>query len=291
MQNPGGFVQQPCNKCGTIVWISPMAGVGYCPSCHAPNQIAPGGAAAQGSAPALGGPPGGPPAPGMGAGMPTPGFPMATPGFPVGKIIGAVAGAIGIMVLSIGGYFVKTALFGAGGKNSVGYAQLGIDPAHADPDKVITSVSGLATKWKKDAAFWSANFQYVGADGTLDLSKGGANVQYVSMNNAKSAAKSVNQDSIKDFDFGPSGVRFNSTRGTAGGKPWAQTAHAPPSPACGIKQLVEKLKPRGLVPGKTVRVTFDPSSIAMPSELSWRVVSEELKIDSHYSIATCALTK
>lgn len=283
MQNPGGFVQQPCSKCGTIVWISPMAGVGYCPSCHTPNQIAPGGAQAGAPSAAPGVP--------MGvAGVPG-GFPMTTPGFPVMKVIGAVAGAIGIAVLSIGGYFVKTALFGAGGKGNIGYAQLGISPDHADPDAMITSVSGLATRWKKDAAFWSANFQYVGADGHLDLSKGGANVQYVSMNSAKSAAKSVNKDSIKDFDFGGSGVRFNSMRGTAGGKPWSANSKSPPLPTCGIKQLVEKLKPRGLVPGKVVRITFDPSSIAMPAELSWRVVSEELKIDSHYSIATCAQTK
>lgn len=288
MQNPGGFVQQPCGKCGTIVWISPMAGVGYCPSCHTPNQLAPGAAAAAQGAPAA---PGMPPGAGAPAFVPTPGIPIATPGFPVGKIIGAVAGAVGIAVLSIGGYFAKTALFGAGGKGNIGYAQLGIDPDRADPDRMITSVAGLATKWKKDASFWSVNLQYVGADGLVDLNKGGASVQYVSMNSARSAAKSINQDSIKDFDFGPSGVRFNSTRGTAGGKPWSQNAKAPPTPACGIKQLVEKLKPRGLAPGKTVRVTFDPSSIAMPAELSWRVVSDELKIDSHYSIATCAQTK
>jgi hypothetical protein len=273
-QNPGGFVQQPCSKCGTVVWISPAAGVGYCPSCHTPNQIA---AGAGGAAPGV--------TPGA---MP---FPVATPGFPVMKIVGIVAGAIALTVLSVGGYFVKTALFGAGGKGNIGYAQLGIDPKSADPDAMITSVSGLATKWKKDAAFWSASFQYVGADGRLDLSKGGATVQYVSLNSAKSAAKSVNKDAIKDFDFAANGVRFNSMRGTAGGKPWPQNAKSPPLPTCGIKSLVEKLKPRGLVPGKTVRITFDPTSIAMPAELSWRVVSEELKIDSHYSIATCAQTK
>lgn len=46
------FVQIPCVKCGATVWISPAAGVGYCPSCHTPNSMPAGGAPqAQAAAP------------------------------------------------------------------------------------------------------------------------------------------------------------------------------------------------------------------------------------------------
>ncbi len=45
------FVQIPCVKCGATVWISPAAGVGYCPSCHTPNSM-PAGGAPQAAAPA-----------------------------------------------------------------------------------------------------------------------------------------------------------------------------------------------------------------------------------------------
>jgi hypothetical protein len=44
--NQTPFVQVPCVKCGNIVWISPAAGTGYCPSCQTPNQL-PQGAAPQ----------------------------------------------------------------------------------------------------------------------------------------------------------------------------------------------------------------------------------------------------
>jgi hypothetical protein len=283
MQGMHGFVQTPCVKCGTTVWISPAAGVGYCPSCQTPNQI-PAGAGAQ-----AGGVPGGAP-----AGSPQAAFQAAAMGgggFPVGKVIGIVAGAIALTVGSIGFYFVKSALFGSGGKGHIGYAQMGIDPKKADPDKLITSVSGLAQKWKKDATWWSINLQTVGADGNADCSGGGCVVQYASLKSASSAATSVNKDSIKDFSFGPKEVNFAGTRGTAGGKPWKEPK-APPTPGCGIKQLVEtQLKAKGLTGSKTVRVTFDASSGFGPSEWSWRVVGQDPKIDSYFSLATCAQTK
>ncbi|MGE3672339.1 MAG: hypothetical protein AB7K71_21900, partial [Polyangiaceae bacterium] len=44
-----GFVQVPCSKCGTTVWISPQAGMGICPSCHTQNNLP------QGAAPQAGG--------------------------------------------------------------------------------------------------------------------------------------------------------------------------------------------------------------------------------------------
>ena len=43
--NQTPFVQVPCVKCGNIVWISPAAGTGYCPSCQTPNQLPQGAAA------------------------------------------------------------------------------------------------------------------------------------------------------------------------------------------------------------------------------------------------------
>src|SRR6185369_14210542 len=81
--NQGQFAQVPCVRCGTVVWISPAAGMGYCPKCQTPNQLPPGGAQAAGppmggygqpgapqmgapGAPQMGGAPGGPPMGGYG---------------------------------------------------------------------------------------------------------------------------------------------------------------------------------------------------------------------------------
>ena len=81
--NQAPFVQLPCVKCGATVWISPAAGMGYCPSCQTPNQLPPGGAAAapMGAPGGYGPPPGGAPmgAPG-GYGPPPGGAPMGAPG-------------------------------------------------------------------------------------------------------------------------------------------------------------------------------------------------------------------
>jgi hypothetical protein len=207
------------------------------------------------------------------------------------KLVGLIIGAVVLIILGVAGNYARRSFFGPGGRGTAGYGQLGINPSKGDGDKMMTSVSGFAMGWKRDAVWWGLNYTYVGPDGTMDLNKGSATVEYASLSSAKSLAKSVNQDSLKEFSFGPSGVRFNTTRGVRDPKTWAN-ATAPALPTCGIKQLAKALGDRGLVAGKTVRITYDQQfAFAAPAEPSWHVLGEDPKIDAYFSMATCAQTK
>ncbi len=205
------------------------------------------------------------------------------------KVIGLVGGVVVLGVLGIVGNYARTPFFGSG-RGTAGYGQLGIDPKRADGDLMMTSVAGLATRWKSDAVWWGLTYSYVGPDGTMDLSNGGAVVQYASLSSAKSYAKSVNQDAIKEFRFGATQVTFNTMTGARDPKSWAN-AVAPARPACTIKQVAQALASKGLVKGKTVRIMYDVQfAFAAPIEPSWHVVGEDPKIDAYYSMATCAQT-
>lgn len=209
-------------------------------------------------------------------------------GSPRAKIVGGVAAALVVTVAAVGWSMFKRDMFGAGGKGNIGYGQLAIDPKKADGDAMMTSVAGLATKWKRDAVWWGVNYQAVHGDGTVDLERG-AKVEYASLGAARSLAKSVNQDSIKEFSFGPTGVNFSRMTGVRDPKQWAD-AQAPAMPACGIKQLAQSLQSRGLTGSKTVRITYD-QQFAGPSEPSWHVMGEDPPINGYFSMATCAPVK
>lgn len=273
-----GFVQVPCVKCGTIVWIAQATGSGYCPSCHTPNTLQAGAAPQQ-----MGGAPGGQPQ----YGMPQQQYaaPMAMPssGFPIGKLIGGVFGALVIGALSIGGWWAKTYFFGGGGKGKVGWGQLKMDSSKPDGDLMMTSISGAATKWKKDAIWWSTNYQAVRADGTVDVTKG-AQVEYISPSKVSSASKKVREDSIKKFVFSKTGVDFS--------KKWNATNQwknvtPPAQPTCTIKQLAQKLAAeKGLTGEKTVRISYDPQF--QRGTQAWRVIGKDPAIDAEFSMTDCA---
>lgn len=277
MQGAPGFVQQPCRNCGTVVYIAQVTGMGICPSCHQQNNLAAGAA-----------PPAGAPAPG-GYGMPqAQGYPQM-PQMQMGggggamKMFGAAGGAIVLAILAVGGWYAKSYFLGGGGKGKIGYGSLSIDPKKADGDKMITSVSGLATKWQKDAVWWGVNYQAVKADGTVILDKG-AEVEYVSVSKVQSASSSVRKDSIKKFQFGPSAVDY--------GKQWDATNQwknviPPGTPKCSLKQVATALAGKGLTGEKTVRITFDPQfqNVNVPT---WHVIGEDPKIDAYYSMADCS---
>ena len=125
-------------------------------------------------------------------------------------------------------------------------------------------------------------------DGIVDLEKG-ATVTYASLSSAKSLAKSVNQDSLKEFSFGPTGVNFSRMTGVLNPKQW-QDAEVPAQPRCTIKDLTKALQSKGLTGKKTVRITYD-QQFGGPSEPSWRVMGEDPKMDAYFSMATCAPTK
>jgi hypothetical protein len=146
-------------------------------------------------------------------------------------------------------------------------------------------VSKQASKWKRDAVFWSLNYQAVRADGTVDVSKG-AEVVYVSPNASGSHAKSVRNDSIKKFGFSASGVSFKSKWG------WndvVEGIEAHPAPTCKVKDVVALLVKQGVLSGnKTVRITFDPK---FADYYAWRVLGSDPKIDALYSWDDCSPIK
>jgi len=277
-----GFNQVPCPKCGQVVMVAQATGTGY---CRCGNQVSAGGA--PGAPPPMGGTPG---MPGMGMpGMPRMGFPQAgAGGSPRMKIFGAIGLAVVAIVAGSIWTAFKRDMFGAGGRGNIGYGQLSVDPKKADGDVMMTSVAGLATKWKRDAVWWGVNYQAVRPDGTVDLERG-ATVTYASLSSAKSLAKSVNKDSLKEFAFGATGVNFSRMTGVLDAKQWAN-AEPPAMPQCSLKQLTKQLAAKGLTGTKTVRITYD-QQFGGPSEPSWRVLGEDPKMDSYFSMATCAPTK
>jgi hypothetical protein len=265
--------------------VAQATGTGF---CRCGNQVSSGAGGAPGAGPAGAG--SGMQGGGM-PGMPRMPFPqVGAGGSPRAKIFGAVG--VAVVVLVGGGAWTafKRDMFGAGGKGNIGYGQLSIDPKKPDGDAMRLSVAGLATKWKRDAVWWGLNYLSVHPDGTVDLDKG-ATVTYASLSSAQSLAKSVNKDSLKEFSFGPAGVNFNRMTGVLDPTKWAN-ATAPAQPGCTIKKLTQVLAAKGLTGSKTVRITYDQQfAFAGPAEPSWRVMGDDPKIDSYFSMATCAQTK
>lgn len=305
-----GFAQVPCPKCRSIVYVAPQAGFGVCPSCHTQVAMPPGGAQPPGAQPPgmqpmggqppgmqpMGGqPPGGQPpgmqpmgAPPMGGqpmgGMQIPQMGMGAVAFTPpskGRMFLGVAGAILVALASSGFYFAKSKLMGPG-KFKANYSAVGLDADKADADKMITSVAGLAKKWRSDAIWWSVNFQEVHADGTVNVSNG-AVVEYISPSRVGSAAKKVRQDGIKKFQFGPSVIDYTQQWDAL--NQW-KGVEEPTAPSCGIRELMKKLGPKGLKGDKTVRVTFDPQWDWGEDQV-WHVIGTDPKIDARYSMKNC----
>ena len=279
--NIPGFTQVPCPRCGQPVMVAQATGTGFCRCGNQVSAGGPPGAQPPGAAPAMGGMPG----------MPRMPFPqVGEGGSPKAKIFGAIGVAVVLIIAGGAWTAFKQDMFGAGGRGNIGYGQLSIDPKKADGDTMMLSVAGLATKWKRDAVWWGVNYQAVHADGTVDLEKG-ATVTYASLSSAQNLAKSVNKDSLKEFAFGPTGVNFSRMTGVLDAKKWAN-ATAPAQPRCTIKQLAQSLGAKGLTGSKTVRITYDQQfAFAGPAEPSWRVMGDDPKMDSYFSMATCAPTK
>ena len=220
------------------------------------------------------------PAPPPGMSMPAAGYGMSKK-----KIASMVAGAIGIAVLSGGGYFVKKKFFGGKGKAS--YAKLEIDPKRAEPDHLIATVSGLAHKWRRDAVWWAINVHNVRVDGTVDLTSHGAEVTYISPHHVQSMSKKLRKNSIKKFSFGARGVNYLKKYDAP--QRWENLTA--PEPSCAIKDLVEMLKSRGFAGDKKVRISYDPKFAFSTAAPSWRVFSDNPELDGWYSMDDCVLTK
>jgi ribosomal protein S27E len=193
------------------------------------------------------------------------------------KIIGSV---ILVIAVSIAGVIFKMK-FGSTAKGNLSYASLGVDRKHPDADELISALASPAKKWKRDAIWWSANFQAVNADGKIDISKG-AEVVYISENGVQSSAKSVRKDSIKKYSAGGAGVSHRKMWGAT--KPW-DGIEKHPTPTCAIKDVMA-LVGKTLPAGKTVRITFDPT---FADYYAWHVISSDPKIDTQYAFSDCSV--
>jgi hypothetical protein len=302
--NQGQFVQVPCVKCGTIVWIAPAAGMGYCPSCQTPNQIPAGGApaaAAPGAAAPAGAPggygtppPGGygappgaaPGAPGVaGYGAPAPAFHAAAATGGPSKLK-AIGGAVLGIVVAVG--YGGLRIFGKRGiganKGTESISALGIDPKKGDPDKMIAGAAAYAKKWKSDAQFWSVNIAALGADGTIDLTDKNVVVEYFSPSGVSSPVQSAREDSIKKFNFIGENMQYADQWGVK--KQITPAPKGPGTPGCTVKMLAAALVKSGaLKQGQTLQVSIDP----MFSETSWIVQTPGKP--SHFDTGTCAPRK
>jgi hypothetical protein len=196
------------------------------------------------------------------------------------KIIG---GVVLVIALGIGGLIFKMKFVTP--KGMISYASAGLEKGKPDADKAITQLAGFAKKWKKDAIFWSANYQAVRADGTVDASKG-AEVVFTSPGNSASYAKSQRNDSVKKYALGASGI---NGKGKWGWNDPIKDMEAHPTPKCQIKDVMALLVKEGKLPqGKTVRVTFDPK---FADFYAWHVLNEELSINTNYAWEDCSIIK
>jgi hypothetical protein len=305
---PQSYVQTPCPRCGAAAWghTSQPAWCGSCGQAIAPIA-APPQQQAWAPPPAVQTPQAPPPQPmqwnappaatppaqqqgqaGVQASIPLPFGGIKIPvnlGGPKAKlkIFGIVAlailGGVGFAIYKIK-FADKTA------KGNISYSSLDIDEKKADPDQMIVALGAPATKWRKDAIWWAVNLQWVKADGTVDLSRGGAQVTYVSLNGVQEQVKSKRADTVKKYMLGPSGVDGKQIWDAT--DPW-EGVEPHPTPSCSIKQVVEILAAEhGLEGDKTVRISFDPQ---FAQGYEWHVIGEDPELNLRFSWADCSIVK
>lgn len=297
------YSQTRCPRCGAAAWALPTHAV-PCQGCGTPVGPMAAAMPAYQPPPAYQAPPQQPFAYGTGAPVyqappaaaAPPVAPVAAQSFSVNvggiKIPFKVGGGVSrvkifgtlalVIALAIGGVIVKMKL-GTTAKGNLSYASLGVDAKKPDGDKLIAALAAPAKKWKRDAIWWSANFQAVDAEGRVDVSKG-AEIVYISEGAVQSHAKSVRKDSIKKFGAGMAGVSHKQLWGAT--DPWEGIERHPVA-QCTIKDVMALVGPT-LPAGKTVRVTFDPR---FADFYAWRVMSDELKLDTLYAFSDCAVIK
>ena len=263
MNNPQ-FVQIPCVKCGATVWISPAAGVGYCPSCHTPNNMPaaagqsaqPMQAAQQGAAPQA--------------------APQAFNAMayrqqkkpPVAAILG---GVVLLVVGSIGFSLFKSYIFKKPGHASA--KDIGVsDSKKADLDQIIAGTKTLAKKWRPNAEFFSVNANGMNPDGTVDLSDGNVTVKFISPGNRV--------DSMKEFNLNGDDVTYDKVWDTE--RAW-NSDDVTAMPQCTAAKLTKSLKKDGWKSGKG-QFIIDPESTDRPA---WHVNISSANVADFFDLESC----
>jgi len=200
---------------------------------------------------------------------------------PIGKRGGGVSGGrivlgiVAVIAVGIGGYFVKSKVTKP--KGVITYAGLGVDKNAPSADSLYKVVDKDATRWMRDATFWSLNFHAVRLDGTVDTSKP-INIAYVSPSNSASASKRTRSNSLRKYASNPKGLKASSLGWNAPVK----DIEPHPQPQCTIKQLMNKLSAAGTIKGP-VRVMFEPK---LASYYAWTVYVGDKPIS--YSWQDCS---
>lgn len=265
------FVQIPCVKCRATVWISPAAGVGYCPACHTPNSMPAGGAP---QAQPYG-------QPGQAAQpMPQGAAPQAAPqgmqamAFrqpkkpPVAAILG---GVVLLVVGSIGFTVLKGFIFKKPGHASA--KDIGIsDTKKADLDQIIAGTKTLAKKWRANAEFFGVNANGVNPDGTVDLTDGNVTVKFISVGNRV--------DSMKEFNLNDDAVTYDKVWDTE--RAWTSD-DVTPAPECTAGKLAKALKKGGWKSGKG-QFIIDPESTDRPA---WHVNISSASVADFFDLESC----
>ena len=123
-----------------------------------------------------------------------------------------VAGIIVMVAASTAWLVFKRRTGLATSKGNLAYTALGIDMKHGDPDQMIAVLAEPAHRWAHDAVWWSLNLTNINADGTVDLSDGGAVITYISPSRVVDYSPNGRKDSIKDFSFAAPGVLDQAAR-------------------------------------------------------------------------------
>jgi hypothetical protein len=283
--NPQSYVQTQCPRCGAQAWGHPSMSVA-CGACG--NSIGPVGAQAPMAAPM-------PAASAAPAAQAQPAQQQHKVHVNIGgikipfkikggagmqfKIIGFVIFAI---IASVAAFVIKSKFKGdTTAKGNLSYKSLGLNSKAAPVDDLVDAVERAATRWRRDAVWWSMNLQTVKADGTVDTNKAGIEVVYISPSGVSDSVKSRRDDSIKKFNFGPSGVSHDQLWGAT--EPWTDV-YPMPTPKCGVKELMEQqLSKRGITGDTTVRISIDPDDYG-----AWHVWGD---INAYFSPEDCSELK
>lgn len=298
MQGSYGFVQTPCPKCGTTVWISPQAGMGYCPGCQSQVPMPPGGnAVAAASAPqaqygqqagAYGQQPGAPygqqpgaapygqqaaPNANANAAAPyavNPAFRGVGAGAKPPSRVAIIGGAVLVVLggLALGGVRAYLAM----SKGNASAKSIGVDPKSAELTKMIEGTRSLARKWRSDAEFYSINVAGgINKDGTVDLNSGTVTVTWYSPSRVTSSSNATRKDSVKKFVFNGDKVTYAAMWGAT--KPW-KGVKPTPVPACDSKQLAKAMKADDVSLGSGATLSINPNwgnawHVASGSDSKW----------------------
>jgi hypothetical protein len=156
-----------------------------------------------------------------------------------------------------------------------------------DGDKLIAALATPAEKWKKDAIWWSANFQAVDAEGRVDVVEGRRGGLHLREPACSRTPKSQPQGLGQEVQRRRRPACRTSGPVGRDSEPWDRASRSTRRRQCTLKDVMAMVG-KQLPAGKTVRVTFDPK---FADFYAWRVLSDDPKLDTLYAFSDCSEIK